>query len=96
MESLRHAMKALVARLEGAFPQTGSIEDTTRIHLRMLCAAAEQAQQAGDLDRQFTELRQYWLDSIDWCSQLSKEIEKLLIMQEELSASGGSDGPIRK
>jgi hypothetical protein len=91
MESLRHEMNALVARLEGAFPQSGSIEDTTRIHLRRLCTAAERAQQARDLDRQFDELRQYWLDSIDWCSQLSREIEKLLIMQEELSASGGSD-----
>lgn len=90
MEHLRHAMKALVARLEGTFPQSGSIEDTTRIHLRMLCIAAEKAQQAGELDRQFAELRQYWLDSIDWCSQLSREVEKLLIMQEELRASSGS------
>lgn len=91
MESLRHAMHALVAKLEGAFPQPGSIEDTTLVHLRTFCTAADQAQQAGDLDRQFAELRQYWLDSIDWCSQLSKEIEKLLIMQEELAACGGPD-----
>jgi len=88
MESLRHEMRALVAKLEGSFPQPGSIEDTTLVRLRTLGAAVDQARQAGDLGPQFSELRQYWLDSIDWCSQLSKEIEKLLIMQEELAACG--------
>lgn len=89
VESLRHELRALVARLEEAFPQPGSIEDATLVRLRTLCAAAGQARQAKDLDDHFAELRQYWLDSIDWCSQLSKEIEKLLIMQEELAACGG-------
>ena len=89
MESLRHAIHALVAKLEGAFPPPGSIEDTTLVRLRTLCAAADQAQRAEDLNCQFAELRQYWLDSIDWCSQLSKEIERLLIIQEELAACDG-------
>ena len=90
MGGLRHEIRALVARLEGAFPRPGSIEDTTLVRLRTLCAAAGQARQAGDLDHHFAELRKYWLDSIDWCSLLSKEIEKLLIMQEELATCGGS------
>ena len=89
MESLRHALYALVAKLEGAFPQPGSIEDTTLVRLRTLCVAADQAQRVEDLNHQFAELRQYWIDSIEWCSQLSKEIEKLLIMQEELAACDG-------
>ena len=89
VKTLHHEMHALVAKLEGAFPQPGSIEDTTLVRLRTLCAAADEARQAGDLTPHFVELRRYWLDSIDWCSQLSKEIEKLLIMQEELAACNG-------
>ena len=89
METLRQEMRALVAKLEGAFPQPGSTEDTTIARLRTLCTAADQSQQAGDLTDRFVELRQYWLDSIDWCSQLSKDIEKLLILQEELAARDG-------
>jgi len=91
VKTLRHEMRALVARLEGSFPQPGSIEDTTIVRLRNLSAAADEARQARDLDHYFAELRQYWLDSIDWCSQLSKEIEKLLIIQEELATYNGED-----
>jgi hypothetical protein len=88
MESLRHDIRALVVKLEGAFPQPGSIEDSTLERLRTLCGAADQARQAEDLNDRFVELRQYWLHSIDWCSQLSKDIEKLLIMQEERATGG--------
>lgn len=85
METLRQEIRVLVDKLEGALPQPGSTEDATLIRLRSLCAAADQAQQAEDLTDRFVELRQYWLDSIAWCSHLSKDIEKLLIMQEELA-----------
>lgn len=91
VKTLRHEIHALATRLEKAFPQPGSIEDSTLVRLRTLCAAADEARKARDLDPHFAELRQYWLDSIDWCSQLSKEIEKLLIMQEELADCNGGD-----
>ena len=87
METLRKEIRAQVARLEGAFPQPGSTEEATLTRLRILCTAAHQTQQAGDLTHRFAELRQYWLDSIDWCSQLSKDIEKLLIMHDDLVVS---------
>lgn len=93
MEMLRQEMHSLVAKLESAFPQPGSIEDVTLDRLRTLCGVADQAREAAELNDRFVELRQYWLDSIDWCSQLSKEIEKLLIIQEEL-ATGGCGGPV--
>ncbi|MBC2735164.1 MAG: hypothetical protein HF981_12470 [Desulfobacteraceae bacterium] len=95
MEMLRQEMRSLVAKLESAFPQPGSIEDATLYRLRTLCGVADQAREAAELNDRFVELRQYWLDSIDWCSQLSKEIEKLLIIQEEL-ATGGRGGPVSR
>ena len=93
MELLRQEMRSLVAKLESVFPQPGSIEDATLDRLQTLCGVADQAQEAAELNDRFIELRQYWLDSIDWCSQLSREIEKLLIIQEEL-ASGGCGGDV--
>jgi uncharacterized coiled-coil protein SlyX len=95
MERLRQEMRLLVAKLESAFPQPGSIEAATLDRLRTLCGIADQAREAAELNDRFVELRQYWLDSIDWCSQLSKEIEKLLIVQEELATGrcGGEAVP---
>jgi len=56
--------------------------------LQVLYGAAQRAQEAGELATLFGELRQFWLDTIDWCSQLSKDIERLLIMHDELTTDG--------
>ena len=31
----------------------------------------------------FQDLRQFWLDSVPWCSELSRGLEKIIIMYEE-------------
>ena len=88
MEELCQAIRTLIRRMELTPAYAGSVEAMTLDRLRVLCAAAEKEQQAGELTLLFGELRQYWLHSIDWCSQLSKEIERLLILYDELTSDG--------
>ena len=88
MENLRRALLVLIRRIERESASAGGNGALTLDRLYVLYAAAEHAQQAGELTFLFGELRQYWLHSIDWCSQLSKDIEWLLILYDELSAEG--------
>jgi hypothetical protein len=88
VEELRQAIRSLIRRMELAPTPAGSVEALTLDRLHGLYAAAERAQQAGELGLLFGELRQFWLDSIGWCSQLSKDIERLVILHDELSADG--------
>ena len=41
------------------------------------------AANAKTLDREFAALKQFWLSSVDWCSELSRQIEKLIIMHAD-------------
>ena len=95
MEQLRNEISLLINRLESAFPQPGSPEANTLERLRSINTAARAEQQAVALSADFSALRQYWLSSVDWCSQLSRDIEKLLIIQEELADAeiGANDKP---
>ena len=88
MEDLRQAIRSLIRRMELAPAPAGSVEALTLDRLHELYAAAERAQQAGELGPLFGELRQFWQDSIDWCSQLSKDIERLVILHDELRPDG--------
>ena len=83
MEHLRNEICLLIDRLESTFPQPGSPEANTLERLRSINTAAQAERRAVALSADFSALRQYWLSSIDWCSQLSRDIEKLLIVQEE-------------
>ena len=79
---------ALIRKLETTTLSIGGVEAVTLERLRLLHAAVEKSQHAIELSPLFQELEQFWLDSIDWCSQLSRDIERLLILQEELAAGG--------
>jgi hypothetical protein len=88
MEDLRQAIGSLIHRMELAPALTGSVEAATLDRLHGLYAAAERAQHADELGPLFGGLQQFWLSSIDWCSQLSKDIERLLIIYDEMGSGG--------
>lgn len=91
MNKLRREMRALVRRLESSSLPVGGIEEEALHRLQSLCAAADRAEQISDMSPLFEDLKTFWLNAIDWCSQLSKEIERLLILQDELRARGCPD-----
>ena len=79
MEALRQEIVALKDRLEKSDVNASRVEQQTLHHLRRLATANEKALEGG-----LADLKQFWLSSVDWCSELSKQIEKLIIMYEDL------------
>ena len=82
MEALRQEIVALKDQLEKSAINGSPVELQTLQHLSRLAEADK-----NSLARGLADLRQFWLSSIDWCSELSKQIEKLIIMYEDLRDS---------
>ena len=79
MDNLREEIAALINQLQKSDINGSAVERQTIYHLNRLVAADEMA-----FDQGLADLKQFWLSSIDWCSELSKQIEKLIIMHEDL------------
>jgi hypothetical protein len=79
MKALREEIVALKDRLEKSVVKGSPVERQTLHHLRLLAEADDKT-----LARGLADLEQFWLSSIDWCSELSKQIEKLIIMYADL------------
>lgn len=78
MDKLREEITALINQLQKSDINGSAVEHQTLSHLRRLVAADETA-----FDQGLADLKQFWLSSIDWCSELSKQIENLIIMHED-------------
>jgi len=87
MDELRKEIDALREQLEKSDTPGSSVERQTIGHLNRLIAADEKAFEIG-----FADLKQFWLSSVDWCSELSKQIEKLIILQADLSEAENQPG----
>ena len=79
MDRLKKEIAALKDQLEKSDITGNAIERQTISHLNRLIAADEKAFEIG-----FADLNHFWISSVDWCSELSRQIEKLIIMQEDL------------
>jgi predicted component of type VI protein secretion system len=79
MKAFREEIFALRDRLEKAVVNGSPVERQTLHYLSLLAEADDTA-----LARGLADLEQFWLSSIDWCSELSKQIEKVIIMYEDL------------
>ena len=83
MNELKQEIVALIKKLENSDSIGGSTEQITAHHLNGLLAAMQNAEDPGALARRFAELEQFWLSSVAWCSQLSKDVEKIIIIYQE-------------
>ena len=84
MNELTEEIVALIEKLEKSNPIDGSTEQIATRHLKGLLAAMGNAEAPAALASRFADLEQFWLSSVAWCSQLSKDLEKIIIMQQEL------------
>jgi hypothetical protein len=79
LDQLHKEIADLKDQLEYSDLIGNTIEERTIYYLNRLTAADKKT-----LDREFADFKQFWLSSIDWCSELSKQIEKLVIMHGDL------------
>ena len=82
MDELEKEIAALKNQLENSDIIGNPTERQAMGYLNRLMAADEKT-----LDREFADLKQFWQSSVDWCSELSKQIEKLIIMHADLRES---------
>ena len=64
----------------------GSAEAAALVHLRGLSRSLSGAPHR--LESRIAELRRFWLESVPWCSPLSKDLEKLIILCSEAVEGG--------
>ena len=84
MNELGKEIIALIDKLEGAVSPGGSTEHIALSHLKRLLAGLENTEDTRALAPGFADLEQFWVSSVAWCSELSKDIEKILILHKEL------------
>lgn len=84
MIELAKGIIALIEKLEKLNPIDESTEQITTSHLKDLLAAMENADYGSTIVARFADLERFWLSSVAWCSQLSRDIEKIIIKYQEL------------
>lgn len=82
MENWKEYGQALMERLQAENPARESVEGICLTFLHRLMMASKSGNRMG-CDHNAQSLRQFWLQSIPWCAQLSKQIEKFLILYDE-------------
>jgi len=84
MNELGKEIVALIDKLESSVFPGGSAGQIALSHLKRLLAGLENTEDPHALESEFAELEQFWASSVAWCSELSKDIEKIIIMHKEL------------
>jgi hypothetical protein len=83
MTGLFKEIVKLIEKLEKSRPVDGSAEQITVDLLVKLKAAMVNTDDLRNLEPAFGGLEQFQVSSVPWCSQLSKDIEKIIILYQE-------------
>ena len=83
MNEFQQEMVALIEELEKMIAPEDSPEGITLGYLKGLAAALENSGDTGALEMGIAELERFWVTSVNWCSELSKDIEKIIILYRE-------------
>jgi len=83
MNELANEIAAMIEKLEKSSTVDPGAAQITAGHLKAILAAMAIPDNAGTIASWFAELEQFWLSSVAWCSQLSKDIEKIIIDYQE-------------
>ncbi len=83
MERLVKEIHELIDKLEKGLFSENSIESLVLSHLKRILYASGESDKDKSIGVLIDDLRQFWLDSVPWCSELSKDIEKLIIMYSD-------------
>jgi len=82
MNEFQKEIFLLIDKLEKSVASEESSENITLNYLKGL-AASEKAVDKRALAMGIADLEQFWVTSINWCSELSKDVEKIIILYQE-------------
>jgi len=85
MQKIKTEICALIQKLENnAFEKdTASVSVHSQLQAlrhHMERDAEGSPNQQMQMDAAYIRLRQFWLDAVPWCSELSRDVEKIIIM----------------
>jgi hypothetical protein len=83
MNEFRKEIIVLIDKLEKMIAPDENSEGITLGYLKVLAAALENSKDSGALATGIADLEQFWVTSVNWCSELSKDIEKIIILYRE-------------
>jgi len=84
MEMLKNEICELIDKLENGMAGEDRMASRVLTQLKSLLREIE-AGNIGSNERVFGDLRQFWLDSVPWCSDLSRDVEKIIMMYGDLA-----------
>jgi len=82
--ALAEELSQLIKKIVNAGNADSGVELHVMNYLKKILAELERPGSVSLLMENFSGLRQFWLESIPWCSELSRDIEKIIMMYEEL------------
>jgi hypothetical protein len=88
MERLKKEIFELTDKLEKGLFSENSVEALVLSHLNRILNVMDGSAKDKSAGVLLSDLRQFWLDSVPWCSELSKDIEKLIILVDDLVGEG--------
>jgi hypothetical protein len=77
---LKNEIQSLLSDLEKSRPDPESAEGVALEYLK--CLLVEPGK--GQMRVAFSDLKRFWLESVPWCSELSKSMEKLIMIYDEV------------
>ncbi len=84
-------LKTWFFKLKAGHPAAGSPEGLVLPHLLRIRLLLEDGTSPAGLAAAFNDLERFWLESIAWCSALSRDVEKLLIDYADWSEGTAPD-----
>lgn len=88
MDNLIETISEVIDHLSSTVVEPNSVEAQSLTHLSNLLAAIQNSNQIVT-DQCGAQLRNLWLSRVPWCSNLSRSLEKILILYDESVANGG-------
>lgn len=84
MEMLKNEIYTVIHKLENGMHGEDRVAAFLLTQLKCFLREIESGNIGSD-DRVFGDLRQFWLDSVPWCSELSRDVEKIIMMYADLT-----------
>lgn len=82
-DRLQKEIQFVLDQLERVHPEAESTEGIAVEYLKCLLQKPESRRAPENLKADFSQLKRFWMESVPWCSELSKQIEKIIILQDE-------------